>query len=142
MEKEVKKRFCIAVASFGNSEKGGFLYVGVNDAGNIVGLEKDKDHGGFLDYEDVFANSMRETLFNFFQDKIFIISKLEIKFFKRDEKIICIIQIKPSDNPVWVHGKKTEDPEFYVRGSSPRTERLNFKESIIFINKRFPNFVD
>ena len=137
--KKVKKRFTIAVASFGNSQKGGFLYLGINSKGEIVGLERDKEFAKFNDYEDTFANSIRETLENFLHDKIFIFSKLQMKFTERDGKMICIIQILPADEPLWIYYKKNDNGEFFVRGPSPRAEFLNTKESISYIKGRFPN---
>lgn len=138
--KQVKKRFCVSVASFGNSSEGGFLYLGVNSDGKIMGLERDKEFAKFSDYEDTFANSIRETLEKFLDEKIFIISKLRIKFTEREGKTICIFQVLPSDTPIWVYNKKNDNGEFYVRGSSPRAEFLNTKESLSFIKGRFPNF--
>lgn len=125
---EVKKRFCVVVASFGNSKDGGFLYLGVNSKGEIEGLERDKEFANFTDYEDIFANNIRDTLETFLKDKNFIISKLQIKFTIRDGKMICIVRISPADDPIWIHDKKNNE-EFYVRGPSPRAESLSTKES-------------
>jgi len=138
---KVKKRFCVAIVSFGNSKQGGFLYLGVNSKGEIVGLERDKEFAKFVDYEDTFANHIRDTLETFLKDRIFILSKLQIKFTERDGKMICIIRILPADDPIWIHNKKNND-EFYVRGPSPRAESLNIKESISYIKERFPNFME
>jgi len=138
---EVKKRFTVAVASFGNSRKGGFLYLGINSEGKILGLERDKEFAKFNDYEDTFANSIRETLENFLHDKIFIFSKLQMKFIEKDGKMICIIQILPADEPLWIYNKKNDNGEFFVRGPSPRAEFLNTKETISYIKGRFPNFL-
>jgi len=136
---EVKKRFSVAVASFGNSFKGGFLYLGINSKGEIVGLERDKEFAEFNDYEDTFANSIRETLENFLHEKIFILSKLQMEFTEREGKMICIIQILPADEPLWIYNKKNDNGEFFVRGPSPRAEFLNTKESLSYIKGRFPN---
>jgi len=136
---EVKKRFTVAVASFGNSRKGGFLYLGINSKSEIVGLERDKEFAKFNDYEDTFANSIRETLENFLNNKVFIFSKLQIKFTEIGGKMICIIQILPADEPLWIYNKKNNYDEFFVRGPSPRAEFLNTKESISYIKGRFPN---
>jgi len=138
---QVKKRFCVAIASFGNSKQGGFLYLGVNSQGEIVGLERDKKFAKFADYEDIFANNMRDTLETFLKDRVFILSKLQIKFTEREGKMICVIKISPADEPLWIHDRKNNE-EFYVRGSSPRAESLNAKESISYIKERFPNFME
>ena len=56
----------------------------------------------------------------------------------RKENTICIIQVLPSERPLFVHenGKK----EFYVRSVVPRAEHLDGKEMIMFIKERFPNY--
>ena len=60
--KNVQKRFVIAICSFANSKTGGFVYIGINDNGNVVGLERDMKFGKFLNYSDKFANHIRDTL--------------------------------------------------------------------------------
>ena len=133
--KNVQKRFVIAVCSFANSKTGGFVYIGINDKGDVVGLEKDMKFGKFLNYSDKFANHIRDTLEQYLQNKQFVISKLKIKFTKRNGKTICIIQVLPSDDALFFTDDKSS--EFYVRGPSPRTEHLVGKDMITYIRSRF-----
>lgn len=134
----VRKRFTVAVSSFGNDPIGGFVYLGVKSDGTIMGLENDMKIGHFSNYEDEFANHIQNTLETFLKDRVFIISKLQIKFTKRNDKTICIIQVLPASEPLFL--QTDNGKEFYVRGSTPRAEHLEGKEMISFIKDRFPNY--
>lgn len=134
----VRKRFAIAVSSFGNDSMGGFVYLGVKSDGTIMGLEKDMRIGRFSNYEDEFANHIQNTLESFLKDRVFIISKLQIKFTKRNAETICIIQVLPASEPLFL--QTDTGKEFYVRGSTPRAEHLEGKEMFSFIRDRFPNY--
>lgn len=134
----VRQRFAIAISSFGNDPTGGFVYLGVKSDGTITGLDNDMRISHFSNYEDEFANHIRDTLEIFLKDRVFIISKLQIKFTKRGEKTICIIQILPATEPLFVH--TTSSKEFYVRGPTPRAEHLDGKDMFSYIKERFPNY--
>ncbi len=127
-----------AICSFGNSRNGGFIYLGIGSDGTIMGLEKDKELELFPNYSDSFANHMRDNLYNFIQDKVFMTSKMQMKFREVDGKTICIIQVLPSHVPLWRHDKNVKT--FFVRGAVPRAEKLNSKEQIRYILERFPNY--
>ena len=68
---ELAKEIC----AFGNSG-GGFVFLGVGDDGNIVGLEEDRKMANCADYEDRFANHMRSKLESLLNDKAFFGSKI------------------------------------------------------------------
>ncbi len=138
IKRSVLERFATAVCSFGNDYKGGFVYLGIKSDGTIAGLDKDKKFGGFLDYDDSFANNMRNRLGDMLEDKVFITSKLQIGFKNIDDKIICIIQILPSKQPLYVHSSKQKT--FYVRGPTPRAEKLDGRDQFRYIKERFPNY--
>ena len=138
-KQQVRERFVTAVSSFGNDPVGGFVYLGINSDGTIMGLDKDKRVGNFSDYDDEFANHIRNTLDIFLKDdKVFIINKLKIQFIKKDDKTICIIQVLPALEPLFLHTNKGK--KFYARGPTPRAEHLEGKELISFIKDRFPNW--
>src|SRR5690349_15584619 len=103
-----------------------------------MGLDKDMRIGNFADYNDEFANHIQNTLEAFIGDRIFIISKLQIKFTKRNDKTICIIQVLPASEPLFLNTNTGK--EFYVRGPTPRAEHLEGKEMFSFIKDRFPNY--
>ena len=133
--KIVKKRFVIAICAFGNSRTGGFVYVGINAEGKIVGLDKDMKFGNFSNYADTFANHMRDTIGNYIQNKSFVVGKIKINFTKRHDKTICMIQILPSDDALFLNDGKLS--EFYVRGPSPRAEHLTGEDMAAYIVDRF-----
>ena len=133
--KTVKKRFVIAICAFGNSRAGGFVYVGINAEGKIVGLDKDMKFGNFSNYADTFANHIRDTIGHYIQNKSFVVGKIKINFTKRHDKTICMIQILPSDDALFFNDGKLS--EFYVRGPSPRAEHLTGKDMATYIVDRF-----
>jgi len=138
IKRSVRERFATAVCSFGNSREGGFVYLGINSDGVTVGLERDLKLGGFSDYEDSFANGIRNTLGDLIRDKTFIVDKLRIKFRAVDNKTICLIQVLPSSRPVYLYAQK--ECSFFVRGPAPRTEKLTGDDMVRYINDRFSDY--
>ena len=139
IKRSVRERFTIAVCSFGNDSSGGFVYLGIQADGNVIGLEKDKRLGNFADYDDSFANHIRDTIEAFLNDQVYIVSRIQIRFRKVENNTICIVQILPSNNPLYVHTENGQ--QFYVRGPSPRAERLvDMKDQIRYIRSRFPYY--
>ncbi len=138
IKRSVQERFATAVCSFGNDPRGGFVYLGIKSDGTIAGLDRDKKLGGFPNYDDSFANNIRDRLENMLDDKVFIASKLQIKFRSINSNTICLIQILPSNQPLYVHSSKQKT--FYVRGSTPRAEKLDGKDQFRYIKERFPNY--
>ena len=131
-----QERVVEEVCAFGNS-RGGFVYLGIKDNGVVVGLEKDMQHGGFEDYNDSFANHIINRLSEIIKDMAFIAGNLKMQFRNIDEKTICIIQILPSDRPLYMHNLKRI--QFCVRGPSPRVVRLDGNERDRYLRQRFPN---
>ena len=136
----VRSRFATAVCSFGNDKTGGFVYLGINADGKIVGLERDKKLGNFKDYDDEFANHITDTLLEFLKDRVFILSNIKIKFRRVEGKTICILQVQPASRPLYLH--HNNEQYFYVRGPAPRAVSLgNMYDQIRYIRERFPNYV-
>ena len=137
--RSVRERFSIAVCSLGNDRFGGFIYLGIRADGTVAGLERDKKIGNFADYSDAFANHIRDTIEAFLKDKVFVIRNIQIPFRRADSKTICVVQVLPSSSPLYVHTVKGQ--MFYVRGPSPRAERLvDLKDQIRYIKSRFPHY--
>ena len=127
-----------AICSFGNSYSGGFVFLGVADNGDIVGLEEDKKLGNFADYEDKFANHVRSKLESLLSNKAFFASKIRMAFRTIDNKTICIIQVLPSNKPLYVKAKPHD--EFYVRGPTARAQHMTGDDLVWYIMERFPNY--
>lgn len=114
------------VAAFLNSE-GGTLLIGVDDAGNVTGIEK-----------DVFQNEDKALLHltNIIKTQI---SMLHLAFINmRTEKIggkaIIRVDVKPANVPAYMECNQLE--VMYVR-TGPSTICLKVSEIYDYINKRF-----
>lgn len=139
IKRSVRERFATAVCSFGNDSSGGFVYLGIRSDGTVAGLERDKKIGNFANYDDSFANHIRDTIETFLKDKVFVIKNIRIRFRQTNDKTICIVQVLPASSPLYLHTVKEQ--VFYVRGPSPRAERLsNLKEQLRYIKSRFPHY--
>ena len=127
-----------AICSLGNSYAGGFVFLGVADNGDIIGLEEDKRLGHFTDYEDKFANHMRNKLESLLADKAFFADKIQMVFRTVDGKTICIIQVLPANKPLHVKIKSRD--EFYTRGPTARAQHMTGDDLIRYTRGRFPNY--
>ncbi len=127
-----------AICSLGNSYSGGFVFLGVADNGDIIGLKEDKKFGDFADYEDKFANHMRNKLESLLADKAFFADKIQIVFRTVDDKTICIIQVLPANKPLHVKIKSRD--EFYARGPTARAQHMTGDDLIRYTMGRFPNY--
>ena len=118
------------VVGFMNA-KGGVLLIGVDDAGNFLGIEKD--------YETIRKPS-KDGFELHLRNKIESIvgahlgHTLEVRFYSRENKDICLLAVKPSPIPVWI--ERGEEPDFYVR-SGNQTKPLNRKEVAEYMKFRW-----
>ena len=138
IKRSVQERFATAVCSFGNSRDGGIVYLGIKADGTISGLERDRKLDRITDYDDEFANHIRTSLDRFFEDKVFLTSKLRIQFREIDKKYICLVHVLPSEVPIYLKGEKSK--MFFVRGFAPRAEKLEYEEQVRYIRTRFPDY--
>lgn len=121
-----KLRFAVlkTIVAFLNSQ-GGTLLIGVEDDGNIFGLEKDIS---LLSKKtlDVF----QQTLINLISQYIgsnFINKYIKFRFEKLETKDICIIHVKSSLKKVFLQPNKDKGLEFYIRVGNT-TKRLDIPE--------------
>lgn len=133
-----RERVATAICALGNKD-GGFVYVGVQDDGTPVGLQQDLDLQNFTDYKDSMANHMADSLKNLIKDDAFVLSKIRMEFRDVGGASVCIIQVLPSDRPLFLHSSRGK--EFYVRGVAPRSERLDGSEMARYLSERFPRQV-
>lgn len=139
IEPDIDKQILIiarTIAGLQNSN-GGTLYIGVDDSGNISGIEKDypylneseKDQYTYQPntdgYENKIRSSIRKLLGNIAN------SKIDISFDKHEGKDYCIITIHESDYPIYMQGIKI----FQRAGNL--TQLLKNDEVSYFIEQRF-----
>ena len=114
------------ISAFLNSE-GGTLFIGLSDTGGIIGIDKDietvlnKNKDGFLIQLTQVINLYIGKEFNQY---------LTIKFVDLYKKYICVVEIRASDIPVYLHTDNIE--EFYIRASAT-SQPLNVRETHEYI---------
>jgi len=126
-----------SIAAFANA-KGGILFIGVSDDLEILGLEKDFSTLKKQD-ADYFELHSRKLINNQY-GIAFSNENILMGFHIFDEKTICSIQIKASENPVFLKSKNKQGQEiekFYVRSGNASQEITSLKEINEYINIRF-----
>ena len=118
------------IASFMNTH-GGMLFIGVNDAGEVVGLDGDleishrKNEDGLrLRFDDL----VRHYLGNQF------LPLITVRSFEEGGKLFWAVEVGPSAEPVFVKGDS--DDEFWIRGTSS-SRRLSLSQAVEYIKAHF-----
>jgi hypothetical protein len=123
-------------AAFANSD-GGTLLIGVDDNGNVLGLEPDYYSLGGAD-RDKFELHLRNLLNQQFGTG-FVTSKVTIKFHAIGDKDVCQIGTPAANEPVILkvkdkNGQPTE--KFYAR-SGNSSQEIPLSEMSAYIKERF-----
>ena len=110
--------------------QGGTLVVGVEDNGDLYGLEKDFaiTHGS----KDKFANLLTTLI----TDKIGaeFTPYIKIRFEALDGKEVCVLDVEQASEPVYFAGEK--GAEFYIR-LGPTSRLLDPQETVAYINNKW-----
>lgn len=120
------------IAAFMNSE-GGKLFIGVNDDGEILGIEKDcqtlknKNKDGFLLQLTQVINQYLGKEFNQY---------VSVKITKLKDKEVCIVTVAGSAMPVFVQNAGKE--EFYIRASAS-SQPMSIREANEYIRTHWEN---
>jgi len=117
------------VAAFLNST-GGHIILGVNDCGEILGLDKDfesltkKDRDGFENHlTQVFNSAIGSELRRF----------VKVRFHDVDDKLVCALTVQPSNKPAYLKFDNVES--FYIRTGNSTTA-LNLSNVNDYIKSR------
>lgn len=114
------------ISAFLNTE-GGMLFIGVDDDGNILGIEKDyqtmskKNSDGFM---LALTNVVNQSLGKIHHQSI------SINIISINEKDVCIISIEKSKSPVFLG--KNDNEEFYIRASAS-SQPMSMSEAYKYI---------
>lgn len=136
VDKKMEEVILKSISSFSNSE-GGTLIIGVDDDGNILGLER--DYRSLEGNKDKFELHLRNLLNSNF-GKIFSTVNIKITFSSlEDEKEVCKIDVPRGDEPLYMtvvdtNGSKHE--KFYVR-SGNTSQELGLREVSEYLRVRF-----
>jgi len=130
INKDLEKVIVKSVAGFLNTS-GGTLLIGVDDDGNILGIEQDLK---LLKKNN--SDSFYQLLINLVTDRLGLefVQYIHIDFEKVNGKLVCLVLIKDSPKPVFV--KNQNDREFYIR-AGPTTRPMNNEESFNYINSHW-----
>ncbi|NPD45212.1 helix-turn-helix domain-containing protein [Lentimicrobium sp. S6] len=136
VNKELEGVIAKSIAAFSNA-RGGTLLIGVDDDGNVLGLEKDINTLKRKDL-DFFENTLRAFLNKSFTVS-FVTQNLEIKFPVIDQKAICRINVSASQDPIFIeitkNSKKSE--RFYLRSGNTSQEITSLSEINNYVKDRF-----
>jgi membrane protein YdbS with pleckstrin-like domain len=119
-----------SLAAFMNS-RGGHLLIGVDDEGNILGIEADLQgmkKPNLDGWENVFNlafNSMIGVAYR---------RLIELEFYEKDGRTVCHVFVHPADRPIFLKENNTE--KFYIRAGNA-SQPLSFSEAATYIQARF-----
>lgn len=130
-DQAIEQAIIKAISSFMNS-RGGSLFIGVNDAGELVGLDKDyttfqkaRDRDGFmLKLASLINSHMGRSCHKFISTDIQNINGLDL----------CRVLVRPGDSPVFVKAKGKE--HFFIRAGAASAS-LTMSETHEYIRSRW-----
>ncbi|WP_339789400.1 ATP-binding protein [uncultured Imperialibacter sp.] len=129
INRDLEKVIAKTITGFMNA-KGGKLIIGVDDDGNIIGLDKDlktlkhKNKDGYEReiFRIISTQLGHEACFSNY-----------ISFYKLNGEDVCVIDIEPSKKPIYV--SDTENTTFYVRTGNA-TYPLTVREAVNYLETR------
>jgi len=135
VDKKLENVIMKSIASFNNGD-GGTLLIGVNDEGEVIGLEHDYSVLG--DSKDDFELHLRELIKKNFRET-FATNNIKVEFPEIEEKEICQVQIKRGLEPAYLevsdkNGNKSK--KFFVRSGNTSIE-MPIDEATKYISSRF-----
>jgi predicted HTH transcriptional regulator len=121
------------VAGFLNVESGGTLLLGVDDDGNILGLENDYKTMGKKPNRDGYENWLTTMLLGEFGKDASPL--VRITFHEIDGKDVCQLALKSSPKPIFVKDGNSE--HLYIRAGNS-TRLLTSREAVEYCKQRWP----
>lgn len=118
------------IAAFLNTE-GGILFIGLDDAGNLLGLENDYETMKKKN-KDSFLVTLTGLINLQFGKDVHRLVKINICTI--EHKDVCIIKVIKSDKPVFLLNKKEE--AFFIRASAS-SQPLSMSETVEYIKGHF-----
>jgi len=129
LDKNLRKASMKTIVAFMNSS-GGNLLIGVNDYGEIIGLEKDLQT---VDNSlDKFQNLLNTLIVDYIGSEFSVSININIE--TADDKSVCVVSVKHSLIPAYYQGDKAK--EFYIRFGTT-TRLLNTEEAVKYISQNW-----
>ena len=135
LDKRLEDVILKSIAAFSNGE-GGALLIGVDDEGEILGLEN--DYTSLDGDKDEFELHLRNLVNKGF-GVAFAASNLIVTFPAVDDKEVCMIEIKRANDPQYLKTKDKNNSvveKFYVRSGNSSIE-LPMKDIAPYVQSRF-----
>jgi len=129
---DIQKEISLTVAAFANHD-GGRLFVGVNDEGLVLGLDRDLKESG--NSPDKLQLAIRDSLKKFLKNNAFI-SKLKFVFADNNGKQYLVIRIPASNEPIFVNTSSGQETYLRMQNSS---EKLSAEDFLKHYKDRFHN---
>ena len=130
---DLQKNIFKTLAGFLNVE-GGALLIGVEDNGNVLGVEHCLDHKpqkmNSKD-RDTFGLLFRNTFINYLGAEFH--PYIHLTWADHQEHTVAIIHIDPSPKPVYLTDKKQQSTEFYIRAGN-QTKLLDVEAAHNYIS--------
>jgi hypothetical protein len=126
------------IAAFNNTD-GGSLIIGVNDRGEVLGLNNDYDSlNGDKDKFELHLFNLIESEY----DAGYGSQYIKVSFPSIEEEELCMIEITRGDRPLYTnisdkHGQRNE--KFFIRRGNASVEISNHSKVNDYINDRFNN---
>lgn len=135
LEQEIQK----AIAGLLNSERGGTLLVGVENNGNVCGIEMDlQTFGPEHQSVDFYEQHLMQILLNAYGKEF--AAYLHPTFHPVDGKTVCQIVVDPSPEPIVIPylfaDKKIKEETFFLRVGNA-TNPLNLKAVVKYVKLRW-----
>jgi hypothetical protein len=115
--KVLEKIISKTISAFANAQ-GGTLFIGVDDEGNIVGLDSDYDTLKKKN-SDGFELELRSSLEKYTRSKV-ANESIILKFHQVEEKEICEVKIFPSSRPIFIYDEGGKEERFVRVGNSSK----------------------
>jgi hypothetical protein len=135
LDKRLEDVILKTIAAFSNGE-GGTLLIGVDDEGELLGLEN--DYTSLDGNKDEFELHLRNLVNKGF-GVAFAATNLNVTFPEVEDKEVCLIEIKRANDPQYLKVKDKNNSvvdKFYVRSGNSSIE-LPLKDIAPYVQSRF-----
>lgn len=128
IDREIENSVLKTIVAFCNSG-GGELFIGINDEGEILGIELDnfKNKDKYLLH---LGNLIEQRIISLIDEFI------DYRIIEIDEKKICQVNCRRCTTPVWLKPDKDKDEQFFVR-TGPASKPLSPIRAIEYIKEHF-----
>jgi predicted HTH transcriptional regulator len=104
--------------------EGGTLFIGVDDQGNVLGLENDYKTLK-IEHQNSDGLELRQSVEKYTKNKI-ANEFFQVKFYTLGGKEICEVIVSPTPKPVFIYDEAGKQQECYIRiGNSSKPYNLD-----------------